>query len=217
MKGSWVRTQARSQQKLCNYCRVFLFYILLRLIFVSLVLVMQKSLISIFLIYFIVISKQLIFDFSSDTDISSWRVIDDVVMGGESSGNFIINTEGNAVFYGKVSLQNNGGFSSVRHQFSQKSINFATKIKVRLKGDGNDYQLRIKKSKNDYYSYLSTFQTNNSWEIIEINLSEMQPKFRGKALSLENFSANSFEEIAFLIGNKKAQDFRLEIDKIYLE
>ena len=72
---------------------------------------MQKSLISIFLIYFIVISKQLIFDFSSDTDISSWRVIDDVVMGGESSGNFIINTEGNAVFYGKVSLENNGGFS----------------------------------------------------------------------------------------------------------
>ena len=178
---------------------------------------MQKSLISIFLIYFIVISKQLIFDFSSDTDISSWRVIDDVVMGGESSGNFIINTEGNAVFYGKVSLENNGGFSSVRHQFSQKLINSATKIKVRLKGDGNSYQLRIKKSRNDYYSYLSTFQTNNSWEIIEINLSEMQPKFRGKALSLENFSANSFEEIAFLIGNKKVQDFRLEIDKIYLE
>jgi len=91
------------------------------------------------------IFKQLIFDFSKDTDISSWKVIDDAVMGGESSGNFTINTDGNAVFYGKVSLENNGGFSSLRHQFSQKSINYAAKIKVRLRGDGNNYQLRIKK------------------------------------------------------------------------
>ncbi|NCT09099.1 MAG: CIA30 family protein [Flavobacteriia bacterium] len=163
------------------------------------------------------IFKQLIFDFSKDTDISSWKVIDDAVMGGESSGNFTINTDGNAVFYGKVSLENNGGFSSLRHQFSQKSINYAAKIKVRLRGDGNNYQLRIKKSKNDYYSYVATFQTNNCWETIEINLSEMQPKFRGNVLSLPKFSSNSFEEIAFLIGNKKAQDFRLEIDKIYLQ
>lgn len=178
---------------------------------------MHKSLLSLLLLFFTMNAEQIIFDFSKDTDISSWKVIDDVVMGGESSGNFTINSGGNAVFYGKVSLQNNGGFSSVRHQFSQKSINSATKIKVRLKGDGNTYQLRIKKSKNDYFSYVATFQTNNSWETIEIHLSEMQPKFRGKALGLSDFSANSFEEIAFLIGNKKAQDFRLEIDKIFLE
>ncbi len=178
---------------------------------------MQKSLISIFLLYFTMNSEQLIFDFSKDTNISSWKVIDDVVMGGESLGNFFINTDGNAVFYGKVSLENNGGFSSVRHQFSKKSINSATKIKIRLKGDGNVYQLRIKKNQSDYYSYVATFQTNNIWETIEIDLSEMQPKFRGRALNLPNFSENSFEEIAFLIGNKKEQNFRLEIDKIYLE
>lgn len=177
---------------------------------------MQKSLISILLLL-IMSSEQIIFDFSKESDISSWRVIDDVVMGGESLGNFTINTEGNAVFFGKVSLENNGGFSSVRHQFLQRKINSSTKIKVRLKGDGNKYQFRIKKSQNDYYSYVATFQTNTTWETIEINLSEMQPKFRGRALSLPNFSENSFEEIAFLIGNKKAQDFRLEIDKIYLE
>ena len=77
--------------------------------------------------------------------------------------------------------------------------------------------MRIKENRNDYYSYVATFQTNNTWETIEIQLSEMQPKFRGRVLNLPNFSADSFEEIAFLIGNKKAQDFRLEIDKIYLE
>ena len=39
-----------------------------------------------------------------------WQVIDDGVMGGRSKGNFAINEEGNAVFEGTVSLDNNGGF-----------------------------------------------------------------------------------------------------------
>lgn len=158
---------------------------------------MQKIIISILFLFLIMSSEQIIFDFSKDTDISSWNVIDDGVMGGQSSGNFEINDEGNAIFYGKVSLENNGGFSSVRYQFSQKKVNSFTKIKVRLKGDGNRYQLRIKENRNDYYSYVGTFQTNNTWETIEIHLSEMQPKFRGRVLSLPNFSATSFEEIAF--------------------
>ena len=45
----------------------------------------------------------------------------------------------------------------------------------------------------------------------------MYPAFRGRRLNLDNFSSNFIEEIAILIGNKKPQRFRLEIDKIYLE
>jgi hypothetical protein len=162
-------------------------------------------------------SEKTIFDFSKDTNISSWKIIDDVVMGGKSSGNFIINTDGNGVFFGEVSLENNGGFSSVRHQFSQKVIKGFTKIKIRLKGDGNQYQLRIKKNTNDYYSYVATFSTLKTWETVEVFVAEMQPKFRGRALNMTNFSEDSIEEIAILIGNKKTQNFRLEIDKIFLE
>jgi len=162
-------------------------------------------------------SDKLIFDFSSKVDISGWKVVDDVVMGGKSLGKFSINNEGNAVFSGKISLENNGGFSSVKHQFLKKKINSSTKIKIRLKGDGNAYQLRIKKSQSDNFSYVATFHTSNIWETIEVYLSKMQPKFRGQLLSLPNFSESSFEEIAFLIANKKPQDFRLEIEKIYLE
>ena len=216
MKGSWVRIPARSH-KTPYFLRSFFIYTPFKRIFVMFTIAMQKSLTSILFLSLFMNSGQLIFDFSRDTDISVWKVVDDVVMGGKSSGKFSINNEGNAVFYGNVSLENNGGFSSVRHQFLKKKINSSTKIKIRLKGDGNAYQLRIKKNQSDYYSYVATFQTNNNWEIIEVNLSEMQPKFRGKSLSLPNFSENSFEEIAFLIGNKKAQDFCLEIDKIYLE
>lgn len=162
-------------------------------------------------------SQKIIFDFTDKTDISQWTVVDDVVMGGKSSGNFTINNDGNGVFFGSVSLKNNGGFSSVRHQFSKKNIASAKKIKVLLKGDGNSYQLRIKKSSSDYYSYVAVFKTTTTWETIEINLSEMQPRFRGTNLPMDNFSSENMEEIAFLIGNKTEQDFRLEIDKIYVD
>ncbi len=34
---------------------------------------------------------------------------------------------------------------------------------------------------------------------------------------MDNFSSENIEELAFLIGNKKEQNFKLEIDKIYLQ
>jgi len=68
------------------------------------------------LIFFIMNnSTYTIFEFSKQSNISSWRVVDDVVMGGVSSGNFEINEEGNGLYTGKISLDNNGGFSSLRY------------------------------------------------------------------------------------------------------
>ncbi|WP_286938426.1 MULTISPECIES: hypothetical protein [unclassified Algoriphagus] len=40
--------------------------------------------------------------------------------------------------------------------------------------------------------------------------------FRGRDLNMENFPGDQVEEIAFLIGNKKAESFKLEIDYIKL-
>jgi len=45
----------------------------------------------------------------------------------------------------------------------------------------------------------------------------MYPAFRGRKLELPNFSESTIEEIAFLIGNKKNEDFELLIDSITLE
>ncbi len=60
-----------------------------------------------------------LFDFEKNADIQNWRVVDDVVMGGRSSGSFSLSPEGYGVFAGRVSLENNGGFSSVRYEFDK--------------------------------------------------------------------------------------------------
>ena len=136
-------------------------------------------------------------------------MVDDVVMGGKSTGNFELNKDGHAVFYGYVSLENYGGFSSVRTRFKAKEIGNHTKVVIRLKGDGKDYQFRIKSSPRDYFSYIKPFETSGEWQEIEIPLASLYPSFRGRTLDLPNFDAKSFEEIAFLIANKKEEKFNL--------
>jgi hypothetical protein len=160
---------------------------------------------------------QVIFDFNKTADIKSWTVVDDVVMGGRSSGNFKLNGDGFGVFEGSVSLENNGGFSSLRYRFQKTPAMAYTKVVIKLKGDGKKYQFRIKANAADYYSYVASFETSGAWEEIEIPLKDMVPSFRGRVLEQPNFSHDHMEEIAFLIGNKKSENFKLLIDEIVLK
>jgi NADH dehydrogenase [ubiquinone] 1 alpha subcomplex assembly factor 1 len=161
--------------------------------------------------------SQIIFDFNKTSNIKNWIVIDDVVMGGKSSGSFNLNSDGYGVFVGDISLENNGGFSSVRYRFEKILINKSTKISIRIKGDGKKYQFRIKSNSGDYYSYISPFSTTGEWQEIEIPLKDMYPSFRGRKLDQPNFSNDAIEEITFLIGNKNKEKFLLLIDKIELK
>ena len=158
-----------------------------------------------------------IVDFTKNSKLHSWSIVNDVVMGGKSTSSISINTEGNAVFKGEVSLENNGGFSSLRHRFEKLDVSDFSKIKIRLKGDGKKYQFRIKPSMFNQYSYVYHFQTNGDWQTIEINLADFTPIFRGRKLDMPNFSGTELEEIGFLIGNKKQEKFELILDAIILE
>ena len=158
-----------------------------------------------------------IFDFSNDCDLSNWYIVDDGVMGGRSAGNLQINGEGHGVFYGDVSLENNGGFSSIRYRFIQSDISNFNFCKITLKGDGKKYQFRAKSDKYDRYSYIFHFETSGEWETIKIPLSEMYPAFRGRKLNMPNYPSDMIEELSLMISNKKAESFKLQIDKIILE
>ena len=178
---------------------------------------MSKTFLLLSILFFMNTSNFVIFDFNSNANISQWRVVDDVVMGGRSKGDFKLNKEGNGEFYGHVSTDNNGGFSLLRYRFSSIELKDFKKIVIKLKGDGKKYQFRVKDNVSNYYSFVSTFKTNGTWQTITIVLSDMYPAFRGRNLNMDNFSSETIEELAFLIGNKKKEHFKLEIDKIYLE
>ncbi|MGB5608712.1 CIA30 family protein, partial [Eudoraea sp.] len=154
---------------------------------------------------------------SKESNIQNWSVVNDGVMGGLSKGNFSVNDKGDGFFTGHVSLENNGGFSSVRYNFESKSVSSYKKITIRLKGDGKRYQIRVKTRVSDYYSYIAYINTNGEWQTLEILFSNMIPSFRGNKLDLPNYPGEYMEQFAILIGNKKNEDFKLYLDKIELE
>jgi len=162
-------------------------------------------------------SSFLLFDFTKQSNIQNWIVVDDGVMGGKSEGIFSLNENGHATFSGYVSTENNGGFSSVRYQFPKVAASNFSFIKLKVRGDGKNYQLRLKANSKDYVSYVSNFETSNKWQTIKIPIRKMYPTFRGRNLDLPNFNHAYFEEIGILIGNKRSEKFKLEIDSIELE
>lgn len=162
-------------------------------------------------------SAQEIYNFSSDSDMGKWYIVDDVVMGGRSGGEMKLSDEGHAIFEGRVSLENNGGFSSVRYRPEKISAEGFASFMIRVKGDGRNYQFRIRTHLNEYQSYVYEFETSGEWQLIRIPFSEMYPSFRGMRLNMPNFPGKQLEECSFLISNKKNETFRLEIDRIWME
>lgn len=162
-------------------------------------------------------NSHIIFDFNNKTNIENWIIVDDIVMGGKSSGNIKLNSEGQGVFEGSISLENNGGFSSVRYRFEKLQIKNSTQIILKIKGDGKKYQFRIKSNSEDKHSYIFPFSTSGKWQEIQVLLKDMYPSFRGRKLDQPNFANDYIEEITFLIGNKRQEEFKLLIDKIELK
>lgn len=157
-----------------------------------------------------------LFDFTPQSKIDDWRVVDDGVMGGRSQGQFSLSEEGHGFYRGNVSLANNGGFSSLRYRMPTIRAVGYTKLVMRLKGDGKRYQIRVKSEERDRHSYKGEFITSGEWEEIVVPLADLQPTFRGRSLNMDNYPVETLTEVALLIGNKEEEDFALLLDWIRL-
>lgn len=162
-------------------------------------------------------STMVLFDFNANSNVSKWNIVDDGVMGGLSNGNFKLNEKGHGVFSGYISLENNGGFSSLRYETDRLNVSKFTKAILSIKGDGKIYQFGIKSNKSDYVSYIYEFETSDNWMTVEVPFEKMSPQFRGRKLNMPNYEGGTIAEVTFLIGNKKEESFKLLIDKIELD
>ncbi len=137
-------------------------------------------------------TKSTIFDFTPARSLSApnlqtiWGSVDDVVMGGVSESG--MRWSGNsAVFSGRVSTDNSGGFASVRTRNFEPTLDLSdyTGIEIRVKGDGQRYKLFIRTEATwDGVGYAYSFDTiANEWTTIEIPFTELVPVFRAKIVN----------------------------------
>ena len=86
-------------------------------------------------------SRSLI-EFSAAADEPGWLAVNDDVMGGRSHGNARI-VDRQLHFSGTLSLDNGGGFASVRTQGRRLDLRDASAMLLQVRGDGRRYQLRV--------------------------------------------------------------------------
>ena len=159
----------------------------------------------------------LLFDFDSKETSGEWFIVNDDVMGGISQSKFIVTNDGLANFSGILSPDNNGGFASVRAMIDINSEERIKGIMIRVKGDGNKYNLRFRTDKNfDGYAYQAKFQTREeSWIEYKLPFSSFEPTFRCRTLSDKpKLEAQNIGQIGLLIADYQFGEFNLDIDWI---
>jgi NADH dehydrogenase [ubiquinone] 1 alpha subcomplex assembly factor 1 len=151
-------------------------------------------------------------DFAQPTNFT-WQIVNDDVMGGVSTSTFQV-TNQTAIFRGAVSLENNGGFASVRTTPANLNLAEATEFILRVRGDGRQYKFTARMNSNfDGAPYQSSFATRKAeWQEIRLPFDKFAPTFRGRQLTGEPpLSAPKLSSIGFLIADQQAGPFQLEI------
>ncbi len=146
----------------------------------------------------------------------SWISIDDRVMGGVSKSQMLSDGD-TLVFTGTLSLENNGGFASVRSLITLKDAEPKSLLRITVKGDGKAYQLRFRTDRYmDGVAYAASFETTKD-ELVEVifKLEDFFPVWRGRRLdNIKPLAWDEVSQIGLMITQKQAGEFRLEVKEI---
>ena len=137
-------------------------------------------------------------------DTTRWRITNDSVMGGKSQSKVIV-AQGCALFTGEVSLENNGGFTSIFHPITPLAANQKS-ITIDIQGDGHVYQLRLVTIVDGYrLSYKHEFSTRlNKRQQMTFKLSDFQASFRGRNIAnAPKLKSEDIVEVGFLLNLTK--------------
>lgn len=159
-------------------------------------------------------------DFSDAGAAKRWVSVNDNVMGGVSTGKFRISNDKTLEFSGKLSLENRGGFASIRTNPENLGLEGYDTIAVRVRGDGRTYYLDLRSSTlfgaASYRAPLNTQE--DTWQEIRIPLRDFKYSAFGTPIAgAEPITAGEVRSVGFTVADKKAGPFRLEVARIAAE
>lgn len=159
---------------------------------------------------------RVLFNFENADAAKQWQSVNDGVMGGRSDGRFKINDDKKMEFYGKLSLQNNGGFASVRTRPTKLDLKKGDSLVVRVRGDGREYNFNLYIPKPLIaFSYRAEFKTKkDEWIEVELPLEKFVATSFGRVVQNQPLEPTEVSGLGILLGDKKAGPFKLEVEWI---
>ena len=151
-------------------------------------------------------------DTNGKTSKIKWNIVNDTVMGGRSSSRWSKNSSALS-FEGFLSLENNGGFASVRHDLDNINLSSTDGIFIKVKGDGRKYQFRIRSQASRWANYSQEFKTKkDTVQSFFLPYKDFKPSWRGRSVrNVPTLTGKDVRGIGFLLGDKVQGKFKLDI------
>lgn len=146
----------------------------------------------------------------------SWFIVNDTVMGGVSRSEALILPADILLFTGSMSLDNNGGFASVRSDWAPLDLGDADGVLLRVLGDGKDYRFRVRTTEaGQDVTYNALFPTEpGTWTVVYVPFANMVPTYRGFTVDVPAIDPATIRSFGFMLSDKQEGDFELQVDWI---
>ena len=162
-------------------------------------------------------SMSSLLDFGKN-DLSNWRGLNDDVMGGRSRCT-VKYSKATLSWEGTVSLENNGGFSSVRSTWKERDLSAFEAVTLRCRtttGVPDDFTLTMEVSEKWWMPYWKTnFDVQPEWTEITIPFSKLKKSsaMTGELPKLWTWGdLSAILRMGFMKYDGQAGDFGLEVD-----
>jgi NADH dehydrogenase [ubiquinone] 1 alpha subcomplex assembly factor 1 len=163
------------------------------------------------------IDELILFDFIKPASMAGWSSINDVIMGGLSEGGVRWLESGRMVFWGSVSLENKGGFASIRSADINYDLTNFKGIAIKALGDGKRYKFTVRTDLSfDGVSYQQGF-TARSAELTQYFLpfGDFLPTYHGRKLpDHPPLNQSIIKRFGFIIADRQEGPFSLEVATI---
>jgi len=159
---------------------------------------------------------RLLFDFTKPDAAKAWVNVNDGVMGGVSDGRFKVTENKTMEFYGTLSLENNGGFASVRSRPTKVNLKAGDLVTLRVRGDDRVYSFNLYVPRDSgRYSFRQIFKTKKGkWIEVSLPVDKFYATWRGRTFPDQKLDPSRVDSVGILLGDKKAGPFKLEVDWI---
>lgn len=158
-----------------------------------------------------------LFDFADAASATGWATQNDTVMGGVSQSTSTWEN-GQLVFQGTLSLENNGGFTSlvspIDNELGQRSAG-ASAIVIDALGDGKTYVLQLRG--NDEARFIQRFATVAGTQqkyVLPIDKFEAVTSFLDPVANAAPIELANVRQVALYLLDKQAGEFELAVTSI---
>jgi len=160
-------------------------------------------------------SDSLKINLGTKTGNSNWSIVNDGVMGGLSRGQIAYEDQ-YVRFSGKLSLENNGGFSWMKSDRMDLDLSKFKNVRLKVKGEGRDYDFTLETQTGYSALYFKhTFSTTKAeWTIIELPLPDFQQKYFGRNTGKSYASDINVKRLGFLMNDKNSGAFQVDVEYI---